>query len=244
MFISPPRTIFHLPSLSLFLSLIGALISPPSQRADPPPATTQEMSIPPGMDDLDSLQADYEKASKELQTYFELIKKQSPACPNGNVIAKLFEKSAGAQANQRKKIVDALNLSKLELQTEVAKLDGIVAEMKQSQAGAAIVDTSKDIIAKGAKKPLDVIAEEQKKIKLHNKRMQDSVAGAAAALDGPSAKCREARDTYFNKMRPLALDIPKKLGKVEASLGSHKAALDHWADSVGKSRLGRTPASY
>jgi|GEM_PF-5456781 len=243
MFISPPRTyVFRLPRLIFFaLPLFGALNPPPSQGAEPLPPTKLEMSIPPGMDDLDALQADYEKSSIELETHLAFLHKNAGNCrPNGAVIAKLLEKAAPAQANQRKKIVDSLNLSKLELQTEVAKLDGILAEMKMTGATSTMVEASKGIINKGAKKPSDVIQAEQTKIKLHNTRMDDSLAGASAALNGKTPSCNEAYDTYFKKMRPLALQIPDKLKKVEASLTSHAQALNEWAGSLGRSR---TPAS-
>jgi len=234
MFSAPPRTAILRLSRPLVILLFsfGALNPPPTEGADPFTPTKLQRSIPPGMDDLDSLQADYEASSKELQEHFSLIHKNAPACPNGALIATMLAKAAPAQANQRKKIVDSLNVSKLELQTEMAKLDGIGAELKQSASGTAVFEISKGLITSGAAKPLAVISTEQKKIKDHNERMQSSVAGASAALEGEAPLCQEARNIYFAKMRPLALEIPEKLKKVEASLEAHKEALNRWADSV------------
>ncbi len=211
--------------------LIGALISPPSEGADS--FSKLAIQIPPGMDDLDSLQADYEKASKELEGLFSEVIKKAPACPNGAAMAEGLKKAPTAQANQRKKIVNALNLSKLELQTEVAKLDSAGAD--RAPASLSIVAVSKDLISSGSDKPLKVISAEQKKIKTHNDRMQATVAAAAASLDGQAAQCREAYQAYFEKAKPLALELPKKLGKVELGLKAHTEALNRWADSVGRS---------
>jgi hypothetical protein len=245
MFNPPPRTFLHLPRV-IFLTpilLIGALYSPPSEGADSLPPKGQDsfsklqLQIPPGMDDLDSLQADYEKASKDLEAQFRAVVENAPACPNGKAMAEGLKKAPAAQANQREKIVAALDLSKLELQTKVAELDGAAAD--RSPASLSLAAVAKEAIDAGSKKPLGVITAEQKKIKLHNERMQATVAAAASSLEGQAAKCQEAYKAYFEKAKPLALEIPKKLAKVETGLKAHTEALQRWADTVGRSTAGR-----
>lgn len=242
MFSHPPRTSSFSSLFSLSLCLFfGALISTPSKGADPLPPTKLEMPIPPGMSDLDTLQADYEAASKKLQGHFTAIHEKAPACEHGQKLAKLFEKSAPAQAHQRQKIVDSLNQSKLELQMEVAKLDGMVAEMKLMNAGTAMVESSKTLLAAGTAVPLKVIAEEKEKMEKHNKVMQHPsvVSAAHAALEGTAARCREANDVYFKEMRPLALEMPGKLEKVKASLEAHGKALEQWTSGLAPKVAGR-----
>lgn len=246
MFISPPRTILRLPrAIFLVTLLIGALISPPTEGADSFSPTGQQqttsnklqLQIPPGMEDLDSLQADYEQASKSLEAHLKAVVENAPACPTGAAIAKALEKAPAAQAHQRKKILDALELSKLELQTKVAELDSAGAD--RSPASLSVVAVAKAAITTGAKKPLDVIDAEQAKIKKHNARMLATEDAARASLNGNAAKCEAAFDAYFKKAKPLALEIPKKLGLVESGLRAHAGALDKWADSVGHSLAGR-----
>lgn len=244
MFISPPRTILPLPrAIFLNLLLIGGLISPPTEAADSfspqakDSAVKLQLQIPPGMDDLDGLQAAYEEASKSLEARLREVVEKSPACANGAAMAEALGKAPAAQAHQRKKIVDALNLSKLELQTKVAELDGAAAD--RSPASLSVVAVAKEAIDTGAAKPLEVIAAEQKKIKKHNERMQATVGVAATALDGTALRCQEAYKAYFDQAKPLALEIPVKLGRVEAGLKAHTEALHRWADSVGRSTAGK-----
>lgn len=240
MFISPPRTLLRLPR-AIFLNLaflIGGLYSPPTEAADSfspskDSAAKLQLQIPPGMDDLDGLQADYEDASKLLEAHFKEVIEKAPACASGAAMAQALKDAPKAQANQRKKIVEALNLSKLELQTKVAELDGAAAD--RSPASLSVVAVAKEAIDLGAAKPLEVIAAEQAKIKKHNQRMKDTVGAAATALDGTAVRCQQAYKAYFDKAKPLALEIPVKLGRVEAGLKAHTEALHRWADSVGRS---------
>lgn len=224
--------------IGLFL-LFSSLV--PAHAAD----STLKLMIPPGHTELDDLQKDYEKSSKELQAGFEAVQKNAPACPHGAGLSKIVAKGSPWQKAQRERILGALNQSTAELQGQIAQLDQTAAE-SETPGGAGTVASAKTVIADRIDKPRAVIQKELPSVQAFTFRVQKTVDAASQILAGDAPDCGKARDAYFRKVKPQAEALADKLKKLASALDAHKTALDAYADSVSASLnrpKGRVPAS-
>src|SRR5262249_47895796 len=161
----------------------------------------------------------YEQASKDLQSSFEIVQKNAPACDNGAKLSQLVSKGVPWQKTQREKILKALNQSTADLQAQIASLDQTAAEGRATGAGITTAAVWKNIISAGIDKPKTVIQKELPSVQTFALRIGMSNDAASQLLNGDSAACAKARETFIAKLKPQADALSEKLKKLLTALG-------------------------